>query len=160
MLYIIDQHAAHERMIFNELMEKAGEKQNLLLPYTIETSSDAEDKWLETIFDNLNEAGFTCKKSEKGKWEFTTVPVRWKGNETDLKRDLLDKRINPKDLLRGILASTACRSAVMDGTVLDRQTAAEIAKGALQLPDPHCPHGRPVFTKITRKQLFELVKRT
>ena len=159
-LYIIDQHAAHERMIFNELMEKAGEKQNLLLPYTIETSSDAEDKWLETIFDNLNEAGFTCKKSEKGKWEFTTVPVRWKGNETDLKRDLLDKRINPKDLLRGILASTACRSAVMDGTVLDRQTAAEIAKGALQLPDPHCPHGRPVFTKITRKQLFELVKRT
>ncbi|MCI5523891.1 MAG: DNA mismatch repair protein MutL, partial [Spirochaetia bacterium] len=67
---------------------------------------------------------------------------------------------NPKDVLTATAASTACRSAVMDGTVLDDETAAQIAKLALELPDPHCPHGRPVYTKITKAQLFALVKRT
>ena len=62
-------------------------------------------------------------------------------------------------MINVVAASTACRSAVMDGTVLDEKTAAWIAEEALKLPDPHCPHGRPVYTTITRKQLFELVKR-
>jgi DNA mismatch repair protein MutL len=62
-------------------------------------------------------------------------------------------------MMNAIAASTACRSAVMDGTILDDDTAREIAKEALKLPDPHCPHGRPVFTSITRTQLFSLVKR-
>ena len=158
-LYIIDQHAAHERIIYNHLMEKSGEKQNLLIPYVIETSSTQDDNWIQEIQENLNDSGFTCKKLGEGKWEFTTVPIRWKGNEASLAHDILDKRINPKDILHSVLASTACRSAVMDGTVLDEKTAANLAKQALLLEDPHCPHGRPVFTKITKRQLFELVKR-
>ena len=48
----------------------------------------------------------------------------------------------------------------MDGTVLDDDAAQDLAKAALELEDPHCPHGRPVYTTITRKQLFELVRRT
>ena len=159
-LYIIDQHAADERRRFNEIMEKSGEKQNLIVPYSIQTSSASEDNYLEEIKDGLNESGFTIKNCGNGKWEVSTVPVRWKGSEGDLQRDLLQKRINPKDVLTATAASTACRSAVMDGTVLDDETAAQIAKSALELPDPHCPHGRPVYTKITTAQLFALVKRT
>ena len=108
----------------------------------------------------LGEWGFECSQAEDGAWLFTTVPVRWKGTEADLKHDILDRRINPKDIINAVAASTACRRAVMDGTVLDDATAADIARKALELPDPHCPHGRPVFTKITREQLFALVKRT
>ena len=86
--------------------------------------------------------------------------ARWKGNEEDLKKDVLDRRVNPKDMINSAAASAACRTAVMDGTVLDDETASRIARGALELEDPHCPHGRPVFTTITRKQLFNLVRRT
>ena len=158
-LYIIDQHAAHERYLYNKIMEDAGEKQTLLVPYTIQTASAADDAFLEELQPALEAAGFTGRQVECGLWEFSTVPVRWKGTEKDLAHDLLDKRINPHDMINAAAASAACRSAVMDGTVLDSKTAAWIAEEALKLPDPHCPHGRPVYTSITRKQLFTLVKR-
>ncbi|MBP5463792.1 MAG: DNA mismatch repair protein MutL, partial [Treponema sp.] len=80
--------------------------------------------------------------------------------ESDLKKDLLDRRISPADMINAVAASTACRSAVMDGTVLDASMASWLCKTALALPDPHCPHGRPVYTTITRSQLFNLVRRT
>lgn len=159
-LYIIDQHAADERLRYNALMEKAGERQALLVPYTLETSGDADDRYLEEIHDALTEAGFTCKNVGNGKWEFSSVPIRWTGTESDLAHDLLDKRINPKEMINAIAATTACRSAVKDGTVLDTATASRIAEAALSLRDPHCPHGRPIYTSITREQLFALVKRT
>lgn len=159
-LYLIDQHAADERVRFNDIMEHSGQKQSLLIPYTIETQSEDDDFYLEEIQEKLAEAGFTSKNCGNGKWEFTTVPIRWSGTETDLAHDLLDKRISPEEIIRSIAAMTACRSSVMDGTFLDSGTAERIARNALLLPDPHCPHGRPVYTSITRTQLFALVKRT
>lgn len=159
-LYIIDQHAAHERYLYNQIIEKMGEKQTLLVPYVIETESESEDKYLKEIQPSLIKSGFDVENAGNGKWEFHSVPIRWKGSEKDLKKDILDRRINPNDMINAFAASTACRMAVMDGTVLDTATAADIARKALELPDPHCPHGRPVFTTITRKQLFSLVKRT
>lgn len=159
-LYIIDQHAAHERYIYNTIMESQGQRQKMLIPYTIQTKSASDDNYLEAIKDCLEESGFECHKKEEGLWEFTSVPIRWKGSTKDLERDLLDRRINPKDMINAIAASSACRMAVMDHTVLDEETASDIARKALELPDPHCPHGRPVYTKITKAQLFALVKRT
>lgn len=159
-LYIIDQHAAHERILYNKIMAEAGKRQQLLVPYIIQTDCEADDKYLQQIHSKLEEAGYECRSRGNGTWEFSAVPVRWKGSEADLKKDVLDRRINPADIINAAAASTACRSAVMDGTVLDDETAARIAREALSLPDPHCPHGRPVFTAITRKQLFALVKRT
>lgn len=159
-LYIIDQHAAHERMLYNKFMAECSQTQTLLVPYIVETESKADDNYLEAIQDMLCKSGFSCRNIGNGKWEFTTVPARWKGNEEDLKKDVLDRRVNPKDMINSAAASAACRTAVMDGTVLDDETASRIARGALELEDPHCPHGRPVFTTITRKQLFNLVRRT
>ena len=158
-LYIIDQHAAHERILYNTIMQNAGEKQQLLVPYRITTDNEADDAYISHMQKTLGEWGFECSQKD-GAWLFTTVPVRWKGTEADLKHDILDRRINPKDIINAVAASTACRRAVMDGTVLDDDSAADLARKALELPDPHCPHGRPVFTKITREQLFALVKRT
>lgn len=159
-LYMIDQHAAHERILYNQILENASQSQKLLVPYTIKTSSLQDDKYLEEIKESLCNAGFEITKKDEALWEVSSVPVRWKGSQKDLEKDLLTKRINPEDILHAVAASTACRQAVMDGTVLDEITAADIAKKALQLEDPHCPHGRPVYTTITKKQLFSLVKRT
>lgn len=158
-LYIIDQHAAHERYLYDQIVKTIGQKQELLVPYVIHTDSESEDKYLEEIRESLDRSGFTCSNCGQGKWEFTAVPIRWKGTEQNLKQDILDRRINPNDMINAFAASTACRMAVMDGTVLDQEKAAEIARIGLELPDPHCPHGRPVYTTITRKQLFTLVKR-
>ena len=55
---------------------------------------------------------------------------------------------------------TACKAAVKDGYILDRKTASDLAKEALTLQDPHCPHGRPIWTTLTKEQLFARVRRT
>lgn len=159
-LYLIDQHAADERIRYNALMASGGQRQTLLVPYTVTTAGTSDDDYLESIRTTLESAGFSCKNCGNGKWEFYSVPIRWKGTEADLGHDLLDKRINPQEILNAIAATTACRAAVKDGTVLDTGTASRIAQEALSLSDPHCPHGRPIYTSITREQLFALVKRT
>ncbi len=159
-LYIIDKHAAHERMIFDRIMNEKSTEQQLLIPYVIETKDEAEDKYLESILGELKKAGFTAHKKSEGTWEFTTLNERWKGSEEDLEHALFDKKVAPKDLLYSIAAMTACKAAVKDGWTLADSTAEEIAKGALCLKDPHCPHGRPCYFTLTREELFKWVRRT
>lgn len=159
-LYLIDQHAAHERLLFNRFIEKAGLKQALLLPYVIETMSIADDEYLHTLVPQLIQAGFDIKDCGEGRWEIHSIPVQWQGTEADLERDILTKRIAPEELISSLAATNACRHAVMDGTVLDKDTATQLAVDTLQLTDAHCPHGRPLWVEITREQLFAGVKRT
>ena len=158
-LYIIDQHAAHERILFNAIMENAGEKQPLLIPLQLKTQSDAEDDYLESVKTELADAGFELERAQDG-WLIKSVPIRYKGNELDFYEDIVKKHVEPSQILYHVAASTACRAAVMDGDIVASSKAEEIARGALELKDPHCPHGRPVFHKLTRAELFSLVKRT
>ena len=159
-LYLIDQHAAHERILFNRFMENLGNKQPLLFPYVIETENEQDDEYLQTLLPELEKAGFTMKNRGSGSWEVSTVPVKWTGTEEDLAEALLKERINPKELTSKLAATAACKAAVKDGTILDTQTAADLAAQALALPDPHCPHGRPVYAVFTKETLFQLVRRT
>lgn len=159
-LYIIDKHAAHERMIFDQIMKNPESAQTLLIPYVIETASKKDDEYLESIKNELKKVGFTCENKGNGRWEFTTLHERWNGTEEELYHALLDIKANPKDLIYTVAASTACRAAIKDGTILEDSAAEKIARGALSLDDPHCPHGRPCYTTITRENLFHLVRRT
>ena len=88
------------------------------------------------------------------------MPVQWKGTEADLERDLLNKRIAPEELVASLASTNACRQAVMDGTILDDDTACQLALDTLALEDPHCPHGRPLWIKISRQDMDVGVKRT
>lgn len=159
-IYFIDQHAAHERILFDKILSSDIEKQDLLVPYVIETNSEEEDIYLSNIIQNLSKAGFVGKQIKSGKWEFTTVPTRWKGTEQDLRNAILEKLVDPKDIIYSVAAMTACKAAVKDGYILDRKTASDLAKEALTLQDPHCPHGRPIWTTLTKEQLFARVRRT
>ena len=159
-LYIIDKHAAHERILYNKIIQAKGQKQELLVPYTIKTQTEEEDKYLESIQESLTEIGFTCKNCGNGNWEFSSIQERWTGSEEDLQHALLDEKVKPEEIIYSIAATAACKAAVKDGYTLDDDTASKIAKEALLLPDPHCPHGRPVYTTISREQLFALVRRT
>ena len=161
-LYIIDQHAAHERILFDRLMNSQGDasRQPLLIPYKIKTESKSQDNQLEKLKPELNRIGFETEHTADGLWEIKTIPDRWTGTEYDLRTLLFVKQVEPKEIIRSIAAMTACKAAVKDGYVLDDITASRLAEEAFTLDDPHCPHGRPIYTVISRERLFELVKRT
>ena len=159
-LYIIDQHAAHERILFDKIMSNQGGRQQLLIPYKIRTESKTQDNQLEKIKDRLAAIGFEAEKKEDGYWEINSIPERWTGTEYDFRALIFVKNVEPEQIIRSIAAMTACKAAVKDGYVLDEETAAKLVEQAFTLEDPHCPHGRPIYTVISRAKLFELVKRT
>lgn len=159
-LYIIDQHAAHERIIFDSIMGSQGRRQELLIPYRIRTGSDADDRLMESLKDELTRIGFSTARKDDSVWEITSVPERWTGGSREFENAVLRAHVLPEEIIRAVAAMTACKAAVKDGYILDDETAAGLAEQALLLPDPHCPHGRPVYTVISREQLFAMVKRT
>ena len=159
-LYIIDQHAVHERILFDKIMNNQGGRQQLLIPYKIRTESKSQDNQLEKLRERLSQIGFDAEKKEDGYWEITSIPERWTGTEYDFRALIFVKNVEPEQIIRSIAAMTACKAAVKDGYVLDDETAARLVEQAFTLEDPHCPHGRPIYTVLSREKLFQLVKRT
>ncbi len=159
-LYLIDQHAAHEKINFNKIMEAGSEKQKLLVPYEIKTESKSDDDYLESIKEILDSSGFETKNKGNGLWEISSVPARFNLSQKDLQEALLTDRKSPDEIIYHIAATTACRMSVKDGTVLGPEAAEKLAWEALHLKDPHCPHGRPVWTTFTKEELFGRVRRT
>ena len=158
--YLIDQHAAHERILFNKLMAGGSETQELLVPYEIQTDSKEDDDYLSSIQNTLSTAGFKCENKGNGKWIFTSLPARYKGSQADLKAAIFEKHVSPEEIIYQIAAMTACKAAVKDGTILGPGAAENLALEALELKDPHCPHGRPCWTTLTKEELFARVRRT
>lgn len=161
-LYIIDQHAVHERILFDQLMNNQSQasRQALLIPYKIHTESKSQDNQLEKLKEQLGKIGFETKKVSDGEWEVTSIPDRWTGTEYDFRTLIFVKHVEPQEIIRSIAAMTACKAAVKDGYILDDQATTKLVEAAFTLEDPHCPHGRPIYTVISREKLFELVKRT
>ncbi|MEE3411045.1 MAG: hypothetical protein VZQ99_06120, partial [Treponema sp.] len=159
-LYFVDQHAAHERYLFDKIMDGQTQRQPLLVPEKIELESEVDDQYMASIADELKRYGFECERTGDAQWAFSSFNSLWKGGIIELKKLIFEKRIEPKELIRKIAAMAACRSAVKDGDLIDDAAAIDLAKKAFALPDPHCPHGRPCWTVVTKDKLFELVKRT
>lgn len=159
-LYIIDQHAAHERILFEGLKKSLGPSQELLIPYRIETESEKDDEIIRLNLQELQKAGFNISEEKKGLWIIRAVPIRWQGMEKDLKEDLAGAGKDPSGLMHHILARSACRAACKDGDIIDPVSAYNIAVKTFALPEPLCPHGRPLYFIIDRTELFKRIKRT
>ena len=159
-LYIIDQHAAHERILFEDLKKSLGPSQELLIPYRIETESEKDDEIIRLNLQELQKAGFNISEEKKGLWIIRAVPIRWQGTEKDLKEDLAGAGKDPSGLMHHILARSACRAACKDGDIIDPVSAYNIAVKTFALPEPLCPHGRPLYFIIDRTELFKRIKRT
>jgi len=159
-LYLIDQHAAHERILYDELFARSSETQELLIPYRIETESASEDRHLENNRENLFRAGFSVENEGDGMWQVTAVPARWTGSQKDLSEELRDLSVGPEALVSHLYATAACRAACKDGDVLDAATARNLAERAFALAEPVCPHGRPLWIMLDREELFRRIRRT
>jgi DNA mismatch repair protein MutL len=158
--FFIDQHAAHERIIYNQLSENPG-KQQLLVPIEFEVDSDTDD-CLAGSLDAFRSVGITLQRadSSENSWQITTLPQHARSDEKMVIEFIQHDIGKAEDIAKELFATIACRSAVKDGDILDRITAEELARKALELPTPRCPHGRPIWKRVSRDELFEAVRRT
>jgi DNA mismatch repair protein MutL len=158
-LYMVDQHAAHERILYDRLSRPGQESQGLMIPLEIEVEGDEESAFYRALLEELEPLGFRGELSEN-RLVIRAVPVSYRGAEKELIRYLEKAGGSVENFLRKLYADIACKAAVKDGEVLERISAEELLRETFRLPDPRCPHGRPVWFELSRKELFELVGRT
>ena len=156
-LYLVDQHAAHERIIY-ERLKNGPAGQELLFPVRFEVGED-EHAVLLRHREELAGMGIGVEPVETGNWQLSTVPAM-----VDLEAETLVELIQeladrPADFQRELYASISCRAAVMDGDILPRSAAVTIVSSAIQLTNARCPHGRPIWAEFSREELMRLVER-
>jgi DNA mismatch repair protein MutL len=154
-LWFLDQHAAHERLLFDELMARPPAAQELLVPETIEIEDEAEETRLAAAAERLAAAGFRIER-DGGSWAVSAAPAPLAKGAAEAVRELAR---GSGDTARAACALAACRAAVKDGDELDPAAAESLIARALALPEPRCPHGRPIWSRITRDQMYRLVRR-
>jgi DNA mismatch repair protein MutL len=157
-LYILDQHAAHERILFDELAGHEGSSQALLVPAVFDCPpGQARTRLVESI-PELTRMGYAIELSPES-FAVEAVPALLGEKATRaLAEAFLDQE---KDELPGLgfMATMACRAAVKDGDELDPAAARDLIARSLELPLPRCPHGRPIWIKLDRPSLDRMVGR-
>lgn len=158
-LYLIDKHAAHERILFEGLKKDAGsDRQCLLTGENVSLSKEDYDA-VVTHIDELDAAGFEIDDFGNGIVTVRSVPSMLVGEKTaDLIAEIADSlRKSGKALTAGtddIYHRIACRAAVKAGNVTTTPECEELAKRVLSDNKiMYCPHGRPVAIRITEKEL-------
>ena len=166
--YIVDQHAAHERLIYERLKRKCEEKkplsQPVLVPYIL-TVNAQEFAFLTGQFDALRALGFDIDEFGGTSVKVSAVPLDLYGMDVEsFLREVLSsmetlRAIKLADIARDRLATMACKAAVKGGEKL----TPEEAKGLLLDMDGDmglkCPHGRPAVVKVKKSELEKLFKR-
>jgi len=157
-LYIIDQHAAHERILYNKFLAEPISKQELLAPIPFTTESNEEDAFLEAKREELSRLGIEIEKDGNG-WRIEALPAAWRLGDAATVKEILSLRMAGENMAERWAATLCCRAAIKDGDYPDDETAFALGKEALELPEPRCPHGRPVWTEISKEALYKAVRR-
>ena len=163
-IYILDQHAAHERVLYEKVKQnfyKNGGKevQMLLLPDVL----DLPKKDMRTVHDNLKlfeQSGFDIEEFGDTTIKINGVPVICYEMDTkDLFLDILDglditNRTNKQDIEEKFISTVACKAAVKANMYLDEREIRGLLDELLQLENPFtCPHGRPTAIRITKNEI-------
>jgi len=160
-LYLIDQHAAHERILYDRISaqwsQKEVEVQGLLQPITIEFSP-REEETLKASKEFLAEFGFTIELFGNRSYLIRAIPALVaRANIIEIISALLDslasqERLNPWE--EKIAQSLACHGAIRAGQQLDNEEMRELIKQLEQTKQPRaCPHGRPTMIHLSAHQL-------
>ncbi|MCL2069513.1 MAG: DNA mismatch repair endonuclease MutL [Treponema sp.] len=157
-LFIIDQHAAHERILYERFIRGPVPRQELLVPIPFVTESPEDDRFLEEKKEELAKLGLVLRREEK-EWLIEALPSGWKLPDGETVAEILRLKEAGENLAERWATTLSCRAAVMDGDYLDEKTACELAEAAFALPVQRCPHGRPIWLQISRDDLFKAVKR-
>jgi DNA mismatch repair protein MutL len=161
-LFIVDQHAAHERVLYEknqEIIEKGGAiSQNLLFPINIDLPAD-QYALFEEAYEILKSVGFEAEPFGSRTVMVSAVPsvLTRKSPEkmfTEILNDVEDLRKGGHEIRKAIAQSIACRGAVMAGDRMNEEEAMKLMGSLLQTETRYCcPHGRPIVFRISRDEL-------
>ena len=159
-LYLIDQHAAHERILFekikHQLSHREIEVQGLLELATLEVNP-RQDEVLKSHYEDLAEFGFSIEPFGDRTYLVRAVPaLLHKQDWAGMLRELLDSASggDTADWMEKIAISIACHSAVRAGQVLSDDEMRELIRQLEQVAIPNtCPHGRPTMIHLSSGQL-------
>lgn len=163
--YFIDQHAAHERTLYDKLCKQVENsevlKQPLLFPFELKTTEKERIKLIETV-PVLEKLGFDLKESKLG-FEISTVPLILSGIDLSkfFESVLADESIFDKStsqIMKERLSQYACKHAIKAGDHISNDEIAYLIdamrKGVLL-----CPHGRPIVLELEKRDFEKMFKR-
>ena len=170
-MYIIDQHAAHERLLFDKYRKQYEEKgivvQDLLIPYVISVN-DLEKAFIMDNLEELSILGFDVEPFGPNTFKVNTVPVTLKNINVNAffvdilaqvaKSKLVIKKI---DLMWDYIAKSACKAAVKANDILYDEEIKVLLTNLTSNTDQVllCPHGRPIILKVTKTDVEKWFKR-
>ena len=157
-LYLVDQHAAHERILYDEIVSQKT-LQNLLVPIKIEVD-DITDAYLDNHCHIYTKLGIMLGRVSKGSWEITAIPAVCRGIEDKITDFVMNAKSDEHELEQNLFATMACRAAIKMGDEVDRHTALGILEKVFEMDEPCCPHGRTFLIRLTKENLMKMVGRT
>ncbi len=166
--FLIDKHAAHERILFEKL--KANQEkicaQSLLSPLPVRLNPTAVGELLASK-EMLEELGFEIDEFGENTVLLRQIPMDLSPEDAKdaleaLVADLQNGRREQKDTIRDeILHTVACKAAIKAGWINDERELLAVAKAVMEREDlKYCPHGRPICVSLSKKQLEKQFKRT
>ena len=167
-IYLIDQHAGHERVLYDNYMRDLEQienySQSLLVPYTFSTNALEYSYILENL-DIFKSLGFDVVEFGERTFRVTSVPlclnnINIKTYFEDILTNMNSKiKSSTKELLKDLLAKTACKHAIKAYDKIDKSQIDYLLRLLDDTPVLLCPHGRPIVLKITEKEIEKWFKR-
>ena len=168
-LFIIDQHAAHEKVLYERTMKRVREKEfasQRVSPPIILTLSLEEQEMLEKYEEQITAFGYEIEPFGGKEYAITAIPADFEA--VDMKSmfiDMLDDFTNisgreAPELILEKVASMSCKAAIKGGNHISRPEAEQLIDELLTLENPyHCPHGRPAIISMTKYEIERKFKR-
>lgn len=166
-IYFIDQHAAHERLLYDKFIEeyKSGNvaEQTMLVPYIFRVN-ESESEFIIGKFPELRKSGFDISEYDVNEFAVYSVPVLLfdmdlKSFFDDLLSDISFKKETMPELIHDKIAMKACKAAIKSGKILSEDEIDALLKAMKYNTALRCPHGRPVTVKISRTEIDKWFKR-
>jgi len=165
-LVLVDQHAAHERVAFEAIAERAARgapaSEPLLLPYTIELDAEDADRF-ERSRAALAEAGLDAEPFGERAYRIAATPAGYGARAFDVRAyiDDLGDDVPGLSATERVWASLACHSVTRAGERLERAEMDALLARLIRCENPmHCPHGRPTIVRIEADAIARMFKRT
>ena len=168
-LYIIDQHAAHEKVLFERTMKTLKTRQytsQQLCPPLVLSLSMQEEALLKEYMENFTQIGFEIEPFGGSDYSIRAVPDNLCGiAEKDLFLEMLDSLADQtgkiaENLVNERIASMSCKAAVKGNHKMSVPEIHALIDELLSLENPYnCPHGRPTIISMTKYELEKKFKR-
>lgn len=163
-IYIMDFHAAHERILYEDILEKLKEKietLDLMIPIEIKFGKSLKEIVAEKVKE-FEENGFRIEIEENGV-KILSIPSFLKPSEVeDVFKEIVDEYRIPSigtKSMKHVIADKACKAAVKTGYDISEHEAKKLVEEVIKRNITTCPHGRPLFLKLTYNELDKYFER-